>query len=346
MAERARVLSKSLPQSGEPRTIAPAGPASALRSRVDVLGQQAGLLVVVILLAVLFQLKNPIFLSSGNVIEIFRSGVLYFIVACPSTLVLVGGGLDFSIGSLYAAGGVFACELMVLGVPWPLAVLLGIGGGGILGSVNALVTIRLGVPPLIATLGMFYAAAGLVTVITGGNDVFNLPSGFLALGQGYFLGLPDLVYYGVIIGVLFHFLLEKTRYGYAVKATGGGRSAAIANGILVKRVDFILYSVSGAVAALAGILYAARTSAASPQAGGAALTFEVVTAIIIGGTSLFGGVGTVAGSAFGCILFAETENGLSISQRKSPLPGDFCRRNPGRGGSFRPGEAASPVPAR
>jgi ribose transport system permease protein len=270
------------------------------------------MVVVIVGLAVIFQLRNSVFLSSGNVVEVLRSGVLYFMVACPSTLVLVGGGLDFSVGSLYAAGGVFGCGLMVLGVPWPAAMLLGVGAGALLGGVNAFVAIRFKVPPLIATLGMFYAAGGLITVITSGNDVFNLPASFLVIGQGSVLGVPYLVLYGVAAGVVFHVLLERTKYGYAVKATGGNRAAASANGIQVKRVDFMLYSVSGAMAALAGILYAARTGAASPQSGGASLTFEVVTAIIIGGTSLFGGVGTVLGSAFGCLLFAETENGLAI----------------------------------
>ena len=283
-----------------------------VRERLGIFSQQGGMVLVIIALAAVFQLRNGVFLTSGNLIEVLRSGVLYFMVACPSTLVLIGGGLDFSVGSLYAAGGVFGCGLMVLGVPWPAAIVLGVGAGALLGGVNAFVTIRFKVPPLIATLGMFYAAGGLVTVITSGNDVFNLPTSFLVIGQGSVLGVPYLVLYGIATGFLFHVLLEKTRYGYEVKATGGNRAAASANGIHVNQIDFVLYSVSGATAALAGILYAARTGAASPQSGGASLTFEVVTAIIIGGTSLFGGVGTVLGSAFGCLLFAETENGLAI----------------------------------
>jgi ribose transport system permease protein len=170
------------------------------------------------------------------------------------------------------------------------------------------------VPPLIATLGTFFVVGGVVTVVTGGNDIFiGIPAGFNAIGQNSVLGVPLLVIYGVIIGVIFHLILERTPFGYDAKATGGNRAAARANGIRVPRIDFMLYAASGAAAAFAGILFAARTGAASPQAGGYGLTFEVLTAVIIGGTSLFGGTGTIFGSALGCLLFAETENGLAVA---------------------------------
>ena len=284
-----------------------------LSNRSTMVAQQGGLIFVVVVLAAAFQAKSSIFLESGNVVELFRSGALYFVVACPATLVIVGGGLDFSVGAVYAAGGVFGGEFMVHGVPWPIAIVLGSLAGGLLGCVNALAITRLKVPALIATLGMFYAVTGVITVITTGNDVFPLPSGFQKIGEGALLGIPYLVYIAVAVGIIFHIVLEKTRYGYEVRATGGGRDAASANGVRVARIDLKLYAVCGFVTAFAGILYAARTGAASPQSGGADLTFEVVTAIIIGGTSLFGGTGTVFGSALGCILFAEMQNGLAIA---------------------------------
>ena len=166
---------------------------------------------------------------------------------------------------------------------------------------------------MIATLGVFFVVQGFITVLTGGNDVFTgIPPSFNKIGQSTVWGVPYLVFYGVVIGVVCHLLLEKSSFGYDVKATGGNRSAARANGIRVNRIDLTLYSMSAAVAAFAGILFAARTGAASPEAGGYGLTFQVLTAIIIGGTSLFGGIGTVFGSALGCLLFAETDNGLSV----------------------------------
>jgi ribose transport system permease protein len=274
--------------------------------------QQAGLIACVVVLAAVFAVRNDTFLSSGNLIELLRSATLYFIVACASTLVLVGGGLDFSIGSVYALGAVVAGLLMTHSTPWPLAVLGGLAVGGVIGLANAAISIYLRVPPLIATLGTFFVAGGLAVVITGGNDVYGFPSAFISIGAGELGGIPYLIFYAVIIGVIFHVLLERTVFGYNTRATGGNRGAAAANGIRVARLDMALYVTSSAVAALAGILGAARLSTASSSAGGADLTFQVVTAVIIGGTSLFGGIGTIAGSALGSILFAEINNGLQV----------------------------------
>lgn len=274
--------------------------------------QQAGLFGTVVALGVFFTLKNGNFASHGNLIELLRAATLYFIVACPATLVLVGGGLDFSVGSVYALGGVVTGLLITHGTPWPVAVLGGVATGIAAGLINGGVSVYLGVPPLIATIGSFFFAGGLAVVITNGIDVYGFPDSFSNIGFGDFHGVPYLIFYAVVIGLIFHIVLEKTVFGYNVRVTGGNRGAAAANGIRVARLDIMLYAISGGIAALAGILGAARLSTASPSAGGAGFTFQVVTAVIVGGTSLFGGVGTVAGSALGAILFAEINNGLQV----------------------------------
>jgi ribose/xylose/arabinose/galactoside ABC-type transport system permease subunit len=274
--------------------------------------QQVGLVAVVVLLGVVFTAINSDFASPENLIDLFRAVTLYFIVACASTLVLVGGGLDFSIGAVYALGAVVAGLLMIDGVPWPVAILGGIGVGVLAGTINAAVSVYLHVPPLIATLGMFFVAGGIAVVLTGGTDVYGFSDDFINIGAGDIGGIPFLIFYAVGIGILFHVILESTVFGYNIRAIGGNRAAAAANGIRVARIDIALYSISGGVAALAGILGAARLSTASPAAGGASLTFQVITAVIIGGTSLFGGIGTIAGSALGAILFAEISNGLQV----------------------------------
>lgn len=280
---------------------------------VGLIPQSGGLIFVITALAIYFGIANPVFLSFNNVIDLLRSGVLYFVVAAGSTLVVVAGGLDLSVGAVYAGGAILATELMIHGVPWPLAVLLAVAAGGALGVANAGLTILAKVPPLIATLGTFFVVSGVVVIATDGNDVFSgIPASFDSIGAGSVLGVPDLVYYAVVIGIAFHVVLERTAFGYNIKATGGNRAAASANGVRVQRLDVITYGTCAAAAALAGILFAAQTGAASPDAGGYSLTFEVVTAVIIGGTSLFGGQGTIVGSALGCLLFAETENGLAV----------------------------------
>jgi len=274
--------------------------------------QLAGIVIVIAVLVVVFQIGNPIFLSFPNLMELLRSGTLYFIIACPATIVLVSGGMDFSIGAVFAAGGVSAGMMMVAGVPWPLAVLGGIVIGALIGVLNASLSVYLKVPPLIATLGVFFAVGGAITVITTGTTVYGFPSAFTDLGQGYLLGVPFAVYYAVIVGIVFWVLLEKTELGYNARAVGGNRAAALANGIRVSRHDLIVYGLAGAVTAFAGILAASRLSSADPAAGGTSLTFQVVTAVIIGGTSLFGGIGTIGGSALGALLFATINNGLAV----------------------------------
>jgi ribose transport system permease protein len=274
--------------------------------------QQAGLAGCVLALGVYFALKNGNFASQGNLIELLRSATLYFIVACPATLVLVGGGLDFSVGAVYALGAVSTGLLITHGIPWPLALLGGLAVGAAVGLINAASTIYLSVPPLIATIGSFFFAGGIAVVITSGIDVYGFPDSFTQIGSGDLAGIPYLIIYAAIIGVIFHVTLEKTVFGYNIRAVGGNRDAAAANAIRVARVDTALYAISGGIAALAGILGSARLSTASPNAAGAGFTFQVVTAVIVGGTSLFGGVGTVAGSALGAILFAEINNGLQV----------------------------------
>ena len=194
----------------------------------------------------MFAARNGTFLSSSNLIELLRSATLYFIVACASTLVLVGGGLDFSIGAVYALGAVVTGLLMTHGTPWPLALLGGIAVGVVIGLANAAASIYLSVPPLIATLGTFFVAGGIAVVITGGTDVYGFPNAFISIGAGSVGGIPYLIFYAVIIGVIFHIVLERTVFGYN---TGHRRrrGAAAANGIRVARLDMALYATSGAV---------------------------------------------------------------------------------------------------
>lgn len=302
----------------EPGTLPAAAPSDRIAETRPVsrdwgrYAQQAALIGVIAALAAFFHTQNSVFLSGANVIELLRSGTLYFMVACPVTLILVAGGLDFSVGSVYALGAVTTGLLITHGVAWPLAIVAGVAVGVTVGILNGGLSVFASVPPLIATIGTFFVAGGIAVVLTGGQDVYGFPDAFNRIGGGELAGIPNLIFYAVFVGVIFHLLLEKTVFGYNVRATGGSRAAAAANGIRVHRVDISLYAISGGVAALAGILGAARLADASPVAGGSPLTFQVLTAVIIGGTSLFGGVGTVAGSALGALLFAEIDNGLQV----------------------------------
>ena len=287
--------------------------ASGERLASLLLRQETTLIVVIVLVGLFATLRNADFLATDNLTEVGRSTVIYFVMACGAGLLLIGGGLDFSVGSVFTLGGLAAAWLLTHGVAWPLAVLLGIGLGVLVGFLNNAIIVYLHVPPIIATLGTFFILSGVSVQITGGMDILPLPDAFQTLGQGDVAGVPNVILYGVAVGVLFWFMLEKTRFGVNARALGGNRQAAVGNGLRVGRLDFALYGLASATAAFAGIIYTARVGSGQVGAGGATTTLTVFTAALIGGTSLFGGLGKITGVALGAILLSEIDNALVVA---------------------------------
>ncbi len=275
--------------------------------------QELTLIGVLILVGVLAMLRNSAFVTSDNLLQVIRAAVVTFIVACPLTLVTIGGGFDFSVGSVFTLGGVSSAYFMTHGIIWPMAILLAIGVGAVVGGLNAVVIDRLRVPPIIATLGTFYFMGGVVILFTHGIDISPLPTQFNSLGTGSAVGVPNVIIAGVLVGVVYQLVLERTRFGYNVRSLGGNRLAATENGIPVRRLDVWLYIGAGALAAVAGIVYTARTGSGQVNAGGASVTLTAISSVLIGGTSLFGGIGTITGTALGAILFAEIDNALAVA---------------------------------
>lgn len=282
--------------------------------RAVLLRQETWLLAVVLLIAVLTTLKNPNFLDPANVTEILRSSVIFFIMGCGAALLVIGGGLDFSVGAVFTISALVGTSLIAQGVWIPIGILAAIAVGALAGIVNHLVVTYWHVPPIIATLGTFFIALGLSALITGGNDVVPLPVEFLRLGQGSFLFIPNVIWYALIVGAICWFVLERTRFGVNVRAVGGNRQAAIGNGLKVVRIDLTLYVVAGVTAAIAGVVYSARVGAGQVEAGGAPVTLVVVTSVLIGGVSLLGGLGTITGVAVGAILLSTIDNALVVAQ--------------------------------
>jgi ribose transport system permease protein len=282
--------------------------ASALRR------QEITLFGVIVILGLAAGVKNPTFLTIDNLTEIGRATVIYFVMACGAAILVIGGGLDFSVGSVFTLGGIVTAEVMVHGGPIPVAIVAGVGAGAAVGYLNSLIIEFLHVPPIITTLGVFFFISGLVVQITGGADVYPLPSDFEALGQGTVLSVPAIILYAIVVGLLAWFVLDRTPVGVRVRALGGNRNAAIANGLRARRLDTYLYVAAGAAAALGGIIYTARTSSGQVSAGGANVTLTVVTAVLIGGVSLQGGLGTIQGVLLGALLLAEIDNALTLTQ--------------------------------
>jgi len=272
------------------------------------------LVAVILAIGIATAFKNPNFLNVGNLTDIARAAVIYFVMACGASLLMIGGGLDFSVGSVFTLGGITAAWLMAhLGLSWPFAIAVALLVGTLAGYANSQVIARLHVPPIIATLGTFFIFTGLCVQITGGQDIVPLPKDFQRLGQGSVLGVPFVVIYAVVIGFIAWFVLEHTPFGVEVRAVGGNRKAAVANGLKVKRIETVLYMLGGFTASLAGIIYAARVGSGQVSAGGSGVTLSVVTAVLIGGISLLGGLGSITGVAVGAILLSTIDNALIVA---------------------------------
>jgi ribose transport system permease protein len=276
--------------------------------------QETTLILVMLLIGAFAASRSSLFLTQDNLTEILRSTVIYFVIACGAALLIIGGGLDFSAGAVFTLGALMTCKILVAGVPWPLAVLAGMGICCAVGLVNFAVITFLHVPPIIATIGTFYMLTGIDNLVTGGNDVLPLPDSFQQIAQGSVAGVPNDVLIAIVVGLLFWFLLERTRFGVNVRALGGNRQAAIGNGLRVVRLDLALYVIAAATAALAGMIYSARVGAGQVTAGGTSTTLIAITAVLIGGVSLMGGMGSIPGIAVGAVLLSLIDNALVLSK--------------------------------
>lgn len=273
--------------------------------------KEVGILAILILLSVVIQINNPIFFTFSNITDILRNTSYTLMVAIGMTFVLIAKGLDLSVGSLLAFCGLVSALAMQAGVPVPLAVLLGLLSGALFGGVNAFCIVVLRIPAMIATLGTMYMARGLVLVITKGQAVYPLPDSFSAFGKGSVAGVPNVVILALLLALLAHFVLVGTTYGRKVYAIGGNAETAGFAGINVPFITATVYVFSGVMAALSGIMTAARMGSGQPSVGDG-MEMTVITAVIIGGTSLNGGAGTMLGTVLGALLMNVLSSGMNL----------------------------------
>jgi ribose/xylose/arabinose/galactoside ABC-type transport system permease subunit len=287
-----------------------------------VLSPQFALIIVVIAFVAFGATQSDQFLKSGTWVNILRNAVFIAIVASFTTFVFVSGGLDLSVGSLFLVGAMASAGLLLY-AGWPIApaVLAGSGAGAVAGLINGVLINYYGIPPFITTLGMLYAARSLVVYLTGGQPIAPLPDAFTAIARTDFLGLPLLLYYAAAVVIFAQVLLQTTTFGDAARAVGGNREAASNAGINVRLVSTVVYTLSGLSAAFAGVLMSARLGSGQPSIG-VAFELQVISAVIIGGTSLFGGIGSVLGSLLGSLILSILTTGL-ILLRIDPVLQDF-----------------------
>jgi putative xylitol transport system permease protein len=274
---------------------------------------QYGIIVAFVLLCVALTFLNKYFLTPENISNILLQASINGILAMGMTLVILTGGIDLSVGSVLAFSSIVAATFVTGDNPHSpiVALLVGVVTGGLLGLINGWIIAYLKIPPFVATLGMLSVARGLTYAYTGGMPVPNLSESFLNLGEGSLLGVPvPVLIFLLIFGILW-VVLNHTTYGRSVYAVGGNAKSARTAGISTNPVIASVYVIAGLLAGLGGLILTARTSSALPQAG-VSYELDAIAAVVIGGTSLSGGVGSIAGTLLGALIIGTINNGLDL----------------------------------
>ena len=279
--------------------------------RHPLLRQYGGIVIALIILCTVFTIANSRFLSLANFMNIFQQVAVVAIAAFGMTWVILLGEIDLSVGSIIAVAGMVGAQSLALGTGFPAALLITIIAGAILGAVNGLLTARLLLPSFIVTLATMSIYRGLVSLPTGGAPLMISDPNWQAIGASHFLGVPLIIWILLVLFLLNHILLSMTVFGRQTYLTGGNREAALYSGIRVDRIKIIIFTLSGVMSAIAGILLSSRLYSAQTNAG---LSYELdaIAAAVLGGTSLSGGVGTMPGTLIGALIIGVLNNGMNM----------------------------------
>lgn len=279
-----------------------------LRRRLASLGLPIALALLVAALSV----ARPNFLNLANLVNLVRQISINGTLAVGVTYVLLTGGVDLSLGSVVALSGVTAaCFAHPGAYPVLVPVAMGVLAGAACGALNGFVVAFGRVAPFIVTLGMMTAARGLALLVSGGRPISNLAPGFTRIGSGNIAGVPEPILVFVAVALVSRVFLGNMRFGRYVYAVGGNQNAAFASGVPVRAVKIAAYTLCGALAGVAGVVLAARITTGQPNAG-MGYELDAIAAVVIGGTSLNGGVGGVGGTILGALLMGVINNGLDL----------------------------------
>jgi ribose transport system permease protein len=268
-------------------------------------------LLGLVLLSVTLTILSPYFLTIDNLLSIALQTAIIAILALGQVYVIISGGIDLSVGSILALSGVISAQLLVSGWPTALAIVAGILAGALLGFINGLVITKGNLPPFIVTLGMMGVARGLSLVLTDGLPVSGLPETFTKLGNETIFYIPIPVIFLIVVAIISSFILSRTIFGRYVYSIGSNEEAAQLSGINVNFHKLMIYVVCGLLSGLAGVLLTARLVSAQPSAG-TGYELDAIAAVVIGGASLMGGVGTVGGTIIGAFIMGVLRNGLNL----------------------------------
>ncbi len=283
-------------------------PISKLRSEL-------GIGIALVLELILFSILSPYFFTPENLLNVSLQVSIIAIIAAGMTFVILTSGIDLSVGSVVALAGIVTTSVLTIdtsfSVALPVAIIAGLAFGVASGAVAGICVTKFNITPFIVTLALMTIWRGAAFVYTEGRPVWELPAEFSTLGGGRILQVPLPSIIMVAVYLISHIVLTRTRFGRYVYAVGGNREAARLAGIRTERILLQVYMLCGMLAALSGILLASRMNSGQPNAG---LMYELdaIAAVVVGGTSLFGGRGSIIGTFIGAMLIAVLRNGLNL----------------------------------
>jgi ribose transport system permease protein len=279
------------------------------------LSGEFGIGIAFVLEFIFFALLSPYFFTPDNLLNVSLQASITAIIAAGMTFVILTGGIDLSVGSLVAFAGIVSTTVLKSGLPpaagFAAAIVAGMAVGSLSGAFAGFCITRFTIAPFIVTLATMTIWRGAAFVWTDGRPVWELPAGFAFLGNGRLLAVPVPTIIMVLTFIASHIILTRTRFGRYVYAVGGNIEAARLAGIRTWRVLVNVYILSGTLAALSGILLASRMNSGQPNAG-VAYELDVIAAVVVGGTSLSGGAGSIVGTFIGAMLIAVLRNGLNL----------------------------------
>ena len=273
--------------------------------------KEISIFIPFLMLCLITAIANPVFVRWINVLDNLRSISFYAIVGVGMTFIIIGAGIDLSVGSTIALTGVITGGAMVIGIPVFPAILLGLLTGIIVGLINSSIIIFLKLPPFIATLGTMYIAKGIVYILTKGKPFYPFPDEFLYLAQGKLLGIPYTIFVAAIVVAIGIYLLKNSVFGRSILAIGGNELTARTSGINVNKMKMLSYVMTSFLCAITGILLASRLSSATANAGDG-WEMTIIASVIIGGTSMAGGSGSIVGTLIGCGIMTVLSNAMVL----------------------------------
>ena len=287
------------------------GNKQAMRSKLMYYWNQLGMLTILVLLCVLMAVFAPNFMEVTNVLNVLKQVSITAILAAGMTIVILTGGIDLSVGSTLALSSVLSVMLTNAGVNPVVSMAGGAAAGYAIGAINGYFTAAAKLPSFIVTLGSMTYVRGLAYVISGGYPIVLQNSTFKFVGAGYILGIPAPIYIMALVYIVMFFMLKYTMFGRHVYAIGGNEEAARLTGIKVEKTLIHVYSISGFLAGVAGVVMAGRLFSGQPMVGvGAEL--DAIAAVVLGGTSFVGGFGRIQGTIIGVLIMGVLTNGLTL----------------------------------